>query len=244
MDITGQKHGLLTAIKPVGKRKNGCYIWLFKCDCGNEHVASMGQVRSGNVKSCGCLLRKKIIDIAGQRFGRLTAIKQVSLGSRKVKGKWLFRCDCGNEITIPAQAAKSGNTHSCGCLKKEIAASKAKEANLLAQKACTTHGCTGTRLYKIYKGMKQRCYNSNNPNFKYYGGKGITICDEWLSDPQIFMNWALSHGYTNKLTIDRIDSDKGYCPDNCEFITQADQARKALIVRAENKKKRLKNAAS
>lgn len=185
----------------------------------------------------------KSIDFTGQKFGRLTAIRVYSKGTRREKRKWLFRCDCGNQIILPPGAVRSGNTLSCGCLRKESAASKSKRSNLLSQKACTTHGYTGTRIYKIYKGMKQRCYNPRNPNFKYYGGKGVVICKTWFNDPKKFINWALAHGYNDSLTIDRINSDKGYSPGNCEFITQVEQARKAVIVRVKNLKRR-NNAAS
>ena len=231
IEIAGQKFTRLTAIERVGQNKNGCFLWLFKCDCGNEKITTTSDVISKRVQSCGCLLRKKVIDITGEKYGRLTAVRLVENGSRKWKTKWLFKCDCGNEIVLSANAARRGNTKSCGCLRREVSAAKSRDALKLAQAACVTHGYTGQRIYKTFKGMKQRCYNPLNTKFKYYGGKGITICDEWLDDPGVFIKWALSHGYNDTLTIDRKDSSKGYCPDNCQFITQAEQARRTPRVR-------------
>ena len=85
------------------------------------------------------------------------------------------------------------------------------------------HGLSKTRLYNIYSGMKQRCYNPNNQHYQWYGGKGITICNEWINDNglQNFIDWALNHGYNENLTIDRIDNNQGYSPDNCQWVTQS-----------------------
>lgn len=178
------------------------------------------------------------IDITGQKYGRLTAIRRTSTGSRKAKGKWLFQCDCGNQIECTANHVRTGNTKSCGCLKLESSSKTGKQTIKLLHERQVTHGYTGKRLYRIYKGMKSRCYNQNVPYYAYYGGKGIKICPEWLSDPQNFIAWALSHGYADNLTIERRNSDDGYSPENCEFITQAEQARRALRVRQRHEKER------
>lgn len=99
------------------------------------------------------------------------------------------------------------------------------------------HGLSKTRLYSIYSGMKQRCYNPNNQHYQWYGGKGIAICDEWLGNNglQNFFEWSLSHGYNENLTIDRIDSSKGYSPDNCQWVTSSSNSSKAHIGISENK---------
>lgn len=176
------------------------------------------------------------IDITGEKYGRLTAIRKDSQGSRKAKGKWLFKCDCGNELLCTANRVRTGNTKSCGCQKSDSSSERGKESIKLLHQQQVTHGMTGSRIYRTYKNMKSRCYNPHVKCYEYYGGKGITICDDWLQDPQKFINWAISHGYNDNLTIERKDSNKGYSPDNCEFITQSEQARRALIVRAENKR--------
>ena len=98
------------------------------------------------------------------------------------------------------------------------------------------HGLSKTRLYSIYTDMKQRCYNPNNQHYPWYGAKGITICDEWLGDNglQNFFDWALNHGYNENLTIDRLESDKGYSPENCQWITSSLNSSRVHIVKKEN----------
>lgn len=88
-----------------------------------------------------------------------------------------------------------------------------------------THGMTRTRIYAIFCGMKSRCRNKNNHAYPRYGGRGITVCDEWLNDPQSFIDWALANGYSEKLSIDRINNDKGYSPENCKWSTNVEQSR-------------------
>lgn len=87
-----------------------------------------------------------------------------------------------------------------------------------------SHGYSGTRVYRIWRSMKSRCYNKNNPRYHRYGGRGITVCDEWLHNPKAFCEWALSHGYEDTLSIDRINNDNGYSPDNCRFADMNTQA--------------------
>ena len=178
----------------------------------------------------------KFIDITGNRFGRLVAVSLYQPGSRKNKPLWLFKCDCGNNFICTANRVKTGNTKSCGCLSFEMKSARSRDALKIAHKACVTHGATGTRLYRIYKNMKNRCNNHNTPCYRFYGGKGIRVCDEWLNDPKAFIDWALSRGYADNLTIERIDSSKNYCPENCEWITQSEQAKRAAIVRENNRK--------
>lgn len=93
------------------------------------------------------------------------------------------------------------------------------------------HGQSKTRLYRIYNGMKQRCYNPKGASYEYYGAKGITICDEWLNDFLSFKEWAESHGYTDELTIDRIDPQKGYYPDNCQWLTPSENSAKTKYIK-------------
>lgn len=177
----------------------------------------------------------KMKDITGQRFGRLTAVRFIGR-DKNHHSIWLFKCDCGNDFDCLDGRVKTGNTKSCGCLSFESKSSRSRAALKIAQAACVTHGHTGTRIYRIYKGMKNRCNNPNAPCYGYYGGKGITICDEWIGSPGAFIEWAMSHGYTDELTIERKDSDKGYCPENCEWISQSEQARRASVVRERNRK--------
>lgn len=150
----------------------------------------------------------KIKDLTGQRFGRLVVLERVG-SDKNGKACWLCRCDCKKIVVCRGSSLLIGETASCGCLARE---------------AHKTHGYAKTRLYRIWSGMKDRCYNSSREHYDCYGGRGITACDEWLHDFAAFRDWALSHGYTDSLTIDRINNDGNYCPDNCRWITMKEQA--------------------
>lgn len=157
-------------------------------------------------------------DLTGQKFDRLTVIKRAGT-SKSGKVLWLCECSCGerNQITTTTSNLITGNTKSCGCLAKE-SASRTGKAN-------TIHGDTDTRLYRIFRGMKDRCYNSKNKDYARYGGRGIKVCEEWLNDYITFKKWAISNGYQEDLTIERKDFDKDYCPENCEWISMSQQQR-------------------
>lgn len=151
----------------------------------------------------------------GQKFGRLTVVEYrvCEVGTSKVKRvEWLCRCDCGREKWIKAQSIVLGATTSCGCFRSELTSERS-----------TTHGGRYTRLNRIWGDMKQRCTNPKNPKYPSYGGRGITVCDEWANDFTAFRDWALASGYADDLSIDRIDNDKGYCPDNCRWTTDSVQ---------------------
>lgn len=164
----------------------------------------------------------KARDLTGERFGRLTVIQRA--GSYKDgQSTWLVECDCGNEKILPRCALTGGHTRSCGCLAKDVL----RERHCCPPSQYKHGGCMNDqaeRLYRIWQHMKYRCYNPKADAFSNYGGRGITVCDEWLHDYAAFKDWALNNGYSDNLTIDRINNDAGYSPDNCRWATRKQQS--------------------
>lgn len=126
------------------------------------------------------------------------------------KAIWKFECDCGNTVEIRISKVIDGQYVSCGCLRGE---------------RNYTHGMRYTRLYETWCGMKKRCFNENHENYQWYGAKGVSVCDEWKNSFKSFYNWSISNGYTDELTIDRINPFGNYEPSNCRWATMKEQAR-------------------
>lgn len=161
--------------------------------------------RSGN--------RMRWQEMIGKRYGKLVVIKDAGRTENYAR-KLLCRCDCGNEVVVFASNLKRNHTTSCGCVKREI----------IKAGAHTVHGGCGSRLYNIWKGMRRRCQDTKAVNYERYGGRGISVCKEWDENYSNFREWSLKNGYDDDKSIDRIDNDKGYGPDNCKWSTVKEQA--------------------
>lgn len=153
----------------------------------------------------------RVIDITGKRFERLVVIKKVGLDKYR-NMCWLCECDCGKQVVVSGKSLRNGSKRSCGCLQKELTAIR-----------FATHNKSNERVYRIWKSMKKRCENPNYKWYANYGGRGIRVCDEWQKfEP--FYEWATSNGYAENLTIDRIDVNGNYEPNNCRWVDMTTQS--------------------
>jgi hypothetical protein len=202
-DLAGMKFGRLTVVKFSERKKNHNY-WVCQCDCGN--IVTLGESNLKRQQNCGCISKEKHINqMVGKKFGMITVLSF----AKSEGGHYYYncQCDCGNKKVMRNNTIKIAK--SCGCYRLD---------------KMTKHNECKKRLYRIWIRMRSRCFNLNNHAYEEYGGRGITVCKEWLKSYEEFRDWALSHGYADNLTIDRIDVNGNYEPSNCRWATMKVQS--------------------
>lgn len=224
-DLTGKRYGNLTVVSRAENRK-GRVCWNCVCDCGNAVISPASNLKNGIKTHCGC---KSKGNIAGKRFGKLIALCKVGKDKHGAI-IWKCKCDCGNYKEVAYNQLKRGKIKSCGCS---------------SHVGRYIHGLYGTRIRSVHKGMMRRCFCKTDDNYKNYGARGITVCDEWTGEKGLenFYEWAIKNGYSDNLTLDRKDNNKGYSPDNCRWadkVTQQNNRRNNIVLNYMDKSLTLK----
>jgi len=217
LEMIGKKFGRLKVVEIEGNRISGRHPkWKCVCECGNQCVKTAVALRAGREPSCGCAARdyqRKKHDITGKKFGRLLVLSADKFSNSKRHIVWKCMCDCGNETSAIGSELRLGHKRSCGCFHLDV---------LLETHTKHGHAKAGqlSSTYISWASMHTRCSNKNSINFKHYGGRGISVCDRWKS----FENFLADMGERKDgMSIDRIDVNGNYEPNNCKWSTHSEQ---------------------
>jgi len=219
LSLVGMRFGKLTVVSRGENNSKGNTMWNCLCDCGNHKMALGYDLTHGRTTSCGCNKGKhdNHIDMTGYRCGRLTVVGKAPK-TQSSRMRWLCLCDCGKLIDVDANNLRTGHTKSCGCIRKPKEKAKSHKFDDYEYYTKIIGNDDYTHLRSAWGAMWRRC-KSNYHCHEIYYDRGISVCNEWETFRN-FADWAINNGHSKELTLDRIDNDKGYCPDNCRWVTQ------------------------